>query len=274
MDLANDGYATADAPCEATAQEGLVDKLRGGDYGDLIASAQKGHHAQQAAAEMMAAKANGPATDLCVTERGVVQADPHTAFYKGPAPQSNYDDDKISYEDDLKKMRAARIKEMQDEKRWKKLGHGELRELEDEKEFLFAIRPHERAVVLLDDGRPAGADVQQALVRLAKRHVETQFCRLPAGKAFFLTQMVELEGLPAVFIVEEGKVKKQLTPEILFEFSSASSPLFVKHLARALHRVGGITDAEAPSSAEEDEEEDSYARRKPLQGQAALFAAR
>lgn len=241
-------------PTTEDGEEALLDKLRSGDYGELIASAQKGQDAQKAAAE------------LCLQKDGsVVKADPHKAFYSQAGPEAKTDYlEKTSYEDDLKKLRQERMRQMQDEKRWKELGHGEMRELTNEREFLGVIKPHERAVVLLDDGLAKSADeVLRALQRLAKRHIETQFCCLHADNAFFLTQMVELEGLPAIFIVEEGKVTKQLTPAMLFEYSSASSPLFIKHLARALLRVGGISNAEGgSSSAEEDEEQDSYARRR------------
>merc|ERR1719198_2501839 len=151
------------------------------------------------------------------------------------------------------------MEQMQQEQNWRQLGHGELRELSSEREFLTVIKPHERAIVLMDDGGAASADVLRALTRLAKRHIESQFCQLPADKAVFLTHMVKLDGLPAIFVVEEGQVTRQLAPSTLFEYSSASSPLFIKHLARALHRVGALTNAEASdSSAAEDEEEDSY----------------
>lgn len=252
--------AGADDKTAVDNEESLVDKLRSGDYAEIIASAQKGHEAQQAAAQLCLQK-----------DGGVVKADPHSyAFHKGKAekedPNKEWDfkgKEESSYEDDLKKLREARMQQMRDEQRWRKIGHGDLRELADEREFLSAIKPHERAVVLLDDGRAVASDVLRALTRLAKKHLESQFCRLPSDKAFFLTHMVELEGLPAIFIVEEGQVTKQLSPSTLFEYSSASSPLFIKHLAKALLRVGGISNAEAGSScSEDDEEEDTYARRK------------
>eukprot|EP00438_Fugacium_kawagutii_P001705 Skav202847 [mRNA] locus=scaffold2311:33361:33792:+ [translate_table: standard] len=137
-------------------------------------------------------------------------------------------------------------------------GHGSLRELVSEKEFVETIAPHERALVLLDDGAASAGEVcRKVLGRLASKHLETQFCWLPAERAFFLTQMVDLQGLPTIFVLSYGEVTRHLPPSQLFSYSSASSPLFPKHLRNLLRRSGAIEntdDSESGSDADDSDE--------------------
>mmetsp|Transcript_564 Transcript_564/g.1536 ORF Transcript_564/g.1536 Transcript_564/m.1536 type:complete len:161 (+) Transcript_564:373-855(+) len=152
-----------------------------------------------------------------------------------------------------KKLRQARLAQLQQESIWKKQGHGSLRELADEKEFVETIAPHERALVLLDDGcSAAGEECRKVLGRLAASHLETQFCWLPANRAFFLTQMLDLEALPTLFILSYGEVVQHLPPSRLFHFSSASSPLFSRHLTKLLYSMGTIECPDDDSVSSED----------------------
>jgi len=219
----------------------------GGDYADLIQTAQEASDAQARA-------------QLCLRPDGkMVHADPSTAFSNLPS-QPPADDDA----DELRRLRNARRTALQEEHKWRQQGHGSLAELKDEREFIVKIKPHDRAVVLLDDGySTAGDDVKSALASLAKKHLESQFCWLRAERAFFLTHIVELEGYPTVFVLQQGRVRRTLSPESLFEHASSTSPLFSKHLARLLHRVGAITSAETENSdVSEDEEEERRIRRR------------
>ncbi|CAE8733100.1 unnamed protein product, partial [Polarella glacialis] len=204
---------------EDDASESLVDKLKGGDFSNVIESAQK---AGEAAIEQQ----------LCLTAGGIKRADPHTAFaYQTHAPPPE------DPEDEMLRLRQARKMEMQAQQAWKQQGHGSLRELKDEKEFVEAIRPHERALVLLDDGRSdAGEECRKALSRLSRSHLEAQFCWLHSDRAKFLTEMVKLEGFPAIFVLRNGEVQRMLPPDLLFMHASASSPLFIGHLTSLLHR--------------------------------------
>lgn len=230
------------------ADEQLLDQLRGGEFGDLVKTATAAQEAQQ--------------SQFCVQANGAVaKADPYTQFAAAhgatvlPTPAVEKQSEEDDYEKELKEIRAARMAQMANETTWKAQGHGKLRELQDEKEFVATIAPHERAVVCLEDGDSPGADeVVEALAKLAPRHLEVQFCRLPVERALFMTRMVQLEGLPCLFIVSYGEVQKMLSPTTLFERSSASSPLFPKHLARLLYRVGAMTTPEAASGSEDEDE--------------------
>merc|ERR1712232_799049 len=108
----------------------------------------------------------------------------------------------------------------------------------DEAEFVQIIGPHERGIVLLDDERSPQAEfVRRALLRLSKIHLEAQFCRLRSERAHFLTQMVELEALPTIFVTNHGQVTRHLPPSIIFENCSSNSPLLAANIARLLERM-------------------------------------
>mmetsp|Transcript_59947 Transcript_59947/g.126914 ORF Transcript_59947/g.126914 Transcript_59947/m.126914 type:complete len:242 (-) Transcript_59947:94-819(-) len=225
--------------------EGLVDKLRGGDFDDMIKQANQATQAQME-------------QQLCLRSDGnIVKGDPYTAFAGvAQALENRKPVDDEDPQAELKRLRAQRLAQMQDEAVWRQQGHGSLRELKNEREFVECIQPHARAVVLLDDSRGPAEDVKRALDKLAKSHMEAQFCRLPVEKALFLTHMVELEGLPAIFVLHEGSVTRHLPPSRLFEFASGSSPLFPGHLAKLLHRVDAITSPDGASSGGESEDEE------------------
>ncbi|CAE7942310.1 Txndc9 [Symbiodinium necroappetens] len=218
--------------------ESLVDKLRSGQFSDAISAAQRATEAQE---------------QMCLRPDGTVKkADPLSAFVHvasaPPGSESVGPDD-----DELKKLREARKAQLQKESLWKKQGHGSLRELADEKEFVETIAPHEQALLLLDDGRsPAGEECRKVLGRLAGKHLETQFCWLSADRAFFLTQMVDLEALPTIFALRYGEVVRHLPPSRLFAYSSASSPLFPRHLSKALYSINMIDNPDDDSASSGD----------------------
>merc|ERR1712232_1351104 len=107
-------------------------------------------------------------------------------------------------------------------------------------------------------------ELVEAMEKLCKKHVEAQFCHLEYTKAGLISSMVDLdEGLPVVFVLKHGKVTCALPPARLFEFSSASSPMFTKHLGSMLRRVGGIgSGTNTNSDSECDSEEEDRRRRR------------
>lgn len=224
--------------------ESLADKIKGGEYADMVKAATAGNEAQ-----------------LCLGPGGAItKQSPHTAFTGmnvNPTSQENRDDE-------LRRLRQQRMAQMQAEQGWRQQGHGSLRELSNEREFIEVIQPHERAVVLLDDDSTGcQEEVRQVLSRLSQTHLEAQFCRLRVDRAAFLTRMVELDGLPAILVLRRGEVTRLLSPEDdLFQYSSASSPLFRGHLSRLLRRVGALTDEGGGSSDEGEEGHDDVRRNR------------
>ncbi|CAK9059298.1 unnamed protein product [Durusdinium trenchii] len=201
---------------DCDALETLTDKLRSGEFSEAISAAQR-------------ASEQGP---LCArADGGVKRADPYVAFAGVEAPVQ------VDEEDELTRLRRERKAQLQKEQIWKKQGHGALRELADEKEFVQSIAPHERAVMLLDDGGSAAG-------------------WLSAEKAFFLTQMIDLQAFPTIFVLSYGEVTRHLPPSQLFCYSSASSPLFPKHFRSLLHRSGAIEHAEDSESGSDAGESD------------------
>jgi len=210
---------------------------------------------------------------LCLTADGsVTKANPLTAYRGGqgapraPQPGEPFKAPEPSEDDELKKLRAQRMAQMQQEKSWRASGHGRLRELNNEADFIGVVQPRERAVVLMTDSvrDKEAPEMQEAMEQLCKKHVEAQFCHLEYTKAGLISAMVDLdEGLPVVFILKHGKVTHALSPARLFEFSSASSPMFPKHLGGMLRRLGGIgSGVNANSDSECDSEEEERRRRR------------
>ena len=226
---------------DVDAVESLVDKLRSGQFSDAVSAAQRANDMQ----DQMCLKADGT----------VKKADPLSAFV-APDPRQL---GSVDADDELKMLREARKLQLQKETLWKKQGHGALQELADEKAFVETIAPHERALLLLDDGRSAaGEECRKALGRFARKHLETQFCWLPADRAFFLTQMVDLEALPTIFALSYGEVVRHLPPSRLFAYSSASSPLFPKHLSTLLYSINAIDNPDDDSESGSDASADGF----------------
>jgi len=242
------------------AQEQLVDKLRSGDYDGVIKSAQD-------------TSSKTGADQMCLGEDGsIAKADPtkaykhiHKARNAQAAQMAQAQIPVESEDDDLRKLREARKAQLQTESSFRRQGHGYLRELANECEFIGVVKPHERAVVLLDEGGSAASEVSDALAGLAKKHLEAQFCRIPIDKAGLLQTVVDLdEGLPIIFVLKHGAVRMSLAPRRLFEFSSASSPMFSRHLQRLLRSVGAIGSGEekGSSDSEPDSGEEEQRRRR------------
>eukprot|EP00933_Yihiella_yeosuensis_P017013 TRINITY_DN14337_c3_g8_i1.p1 TRINITY_DN14337_c3_g8~~TRINITY_DN14337_c3_g8_i1.p1 ORF type:complete len:257 (-),score=62.65 TRINITY_DN14337_c3_g8_i1:56-826(-) len=239
------------------ASEALIDKLRSDDFSGAVAAAQT--------AANSAMEAQSQLSELCLRADGrVTRADPLSAFVAPEPPPTAEDPD-----EELRKIREARKKQMQEEKSWREQGHGSLMELKDEREWVEQLGPHERSLVLLDDAATdAGKACHKALTRIARAHLEAQFWSLHPERAKFLTTMVELDGFPAIFVLHKGEVTRHLPPSIIFQYSSASSPLFPSHLTKLLFIAGAITDpendgeAEEQADSEQSEEEDSWRRRR------------
>jgi len=243
----------------------LVDKLRHDDFKGLVKSANDAHGQQLE-------------QQLCLGSDGSVsRADPYSAYAHisgqrhGAAAASGGlpEHQQPSEDDELRRLREQRLAQMKTEHSWREQGHGRLRELVSDKDFVQVVRPHERAVVLLTDSITDRTveDVTEALQELAKKHVEAQFCHLELQNAGIMSIMLNLdEGVPVVFVLKHGEVKASLPPRRLFEFASASSPLFSRHLASLLRRVGGIgsgiEDANSDSGCDSEEEERRRIRRR------------
>lgn len=250
------------------AYEDMLDRLKGDDMKGLV------NHANDVSAKQT--DQDEMAQQLLLGEGGTVtKGDPRGAYTHLGAQRraaSGQGTAEIqpplpSEDDELQRIRAARIDQMQNAHRLIASGHGKLRELHNEADFIGVVRPRERAVVLLSDRDHDRSvpDVTAALEELAKKHVEAQFCHLELSNAGILSAILNLdEGLPVVYVLKHGEVTCALPPARLFSLSSASSPMFPKHLASLLRKVGGIgsgaDDANSDSGCESEEEENRRRR--------------
>lgn len=256
-----DPHASGQAMNKDDAQEQLVDKMRGGNYDDVFKSAME--TSEKAGCEQMCLGGDGSITKADPTKafKNIQQARQAQAAQIAEAQAPVYNED-----EELQKLRAARKAALQTEQNYRRQGHGVLKELANEFEFIGVVKPHERAVVLLDEGGSTATEVGDALGELAKKHLEAQFCRIPLDKAGLLGYCVNIdEGLPMIYILKHGEVRMALPPRRLFEYSSASSPLFARNLQRLLRSCGAIGSGEDKGSSDEDydsEEEDKQRRRR------------
>merc|ERR1712187_397205 len=143
---------------------------------------------------------------------------------------------------------------MKQEHEWLEAGQGRLRELADEIEFMDVLQPRERGVCLLCDGAAERySDLLDLFERLAKQHIGTQFCHLELENAGVLVHAVDLDhGVPVVFVTHHGKVTTSLTPPVLFERGSASSPKFRAHVLKLLWNAGAMDLSDAHADSDSD----------------------
>jgi hypothetical protein len=231
-------------PC--AAEDTLVDKLRGGDYGAMAdALTEKalqlqpdGSVAEISAADAAAAMEAKPRKDPRSSAHVAVEAESGSA--------------------ELDALRAARLRQLRNEaqmkQQWVRQGHGEYRQIADERAFFSDIEKHERTVCLLySDERD---ELHEALAVLASQHLETMVFRLPEQRAHFMMSMLDLAGLPTLLCIRHGKVVESLPPAVL-----RKAPIAV-----TLARLGMIDDEEVEaakrdSDRESDDEEEDRPRR-------------
>lgn len=118
-------------------------------------------------------------------------------------------------DDDLESIRRRRIAQMkreaENDQRWRRNGHGQLRDIK-EKEFFTHSKESERFLCIFH--RPAASvvskDFTEHVARIAEAHVETMFGSLDAEKAPFLVDKFSIQVLPALVQVANGQVRRVL----------------------------------------------------------------
>ncbi|KAK8738796.1 hypothetical protein OTU49_003676 [Cherax quadricarinatus] len=111
--------------------------------------------------------------------------------------------------DAIRRERLAAMKERQQKKQeWISNGHGEYSELCDEKEFFETTKKSENVVChFYRDQFIRCKIVDKHLNVLARKHIETKFCKINAEKAPFLTERLSIRVLPTLCLVKNGKTK-------------------------------------------------------------------
>lgn len=113
---------------------------------------------------------------------------------------------------DFEKLREQRLKKLkllqQQKQNWLTLGHGEYSELHDEKEFFKVLKKSENVVCLFyKDDSPRCKIVDHHLKILARKHIETKFCKLNVMQCPFLIARLRIKIIPTIALVVNGKSK-------------------------------------------------------------------
>lgn len=104
--------------------------------------------------------------------------------------------------DSIQRKRAAALrKQMKQKEIWIANGHGEYSTLSSEKEFFDVGKKSERIVLhCYRTSTMRCAIVDKHLDLLAKKHIETKFCKLDVEKAPFLCERLKIRVIPTIIL--------------------------------------------------------------------------
>lgn len=104
--------------------------------------------------------------------------------------------------DVIQRKRAAALrKQMKQKEAWIANGHGEYSTLTSEKEFFDVGKKSERVVLhCYRSATMRCAIVDKHLDLLAKKHIETKFCKLDVEKAPFLCERLKIRVIPTIIL--------------------------------------------------------------------------
>eukprot|EP00304_Pavlova_gyrans_P010392 CAMPEP_0206051356 /NCGR_PEP_ID=MMETSP1466-20131121/31290_1 /ASSEMBLY_ACC=CAM_ASM_001126 /TAXON_ID=44452 /ORGANISM="Pavlova gyrans, Strain CCMP608" /LENGTH=290 /DNA_ID=CAMNT_0053426485 /DNA_START=24 /DNA_END=896 /DNA_ORIENTATION=+ len=151
-------------------------------------------------------------------------------------------------DDDLEALRALRLSQIkqraQRADQWRALGHGKYTELHSDREFFEEVARHERAVCALYDPN-AQLDtsvVHGALGRIAPVHLETKLCCIAADKAPMLCMHVDVERLPVLFLLRDGKMVEHICVDRTFTTEGVAYELADKGFLDSDETIAHRTD--------------------------------
>lgn len=107
----------------------------------------------------------------------------------------------------IQRKRAAALKrEFKQKEEWIANGHGEYTTLTAEKEFFEVCKKSKNVVVHCYRSATARcAIVDKHLDILAKKHIETKFCKLDVEKAPFLCGRLNIRVIPTIMLCKESQ---------------------------------------------------------------------
>lgn len=112
-------------------------------------------------------------------------------------------------EDDLEILKRQRIdamKKLQEKKQqWMQQGHGEYEEIPEEKEFFNVTKNSENVVCHFYREETQRCKIfDKHLSILAKKHIETKFCKIDAEKCPFLCDRLKIRTIPTLILVKDS----------------------------------------------------------------------
>jgi len=110
-------------------------------------------------------------------------------------------------EDDLEVLRRRRMEMMkkQQEKKseWRSAGHGEYSEIPEEKEFFNVTKGSDQCVIHFYREETFRCKIfDKHFNLLAKKHLETKFCKIDAEKCPFLCDRLKIRVIPSVLCIK------------------------------------------------------------------------
>jgi len=104
----------------------------------------------------------------------------------------------------IKRRRIEMMKKHQEKKvEWKKQGHGEYQEIPEEKEFFTVTKNSENCVIhFYRDETFRCKILDKHFQILAKKHIETKFCKINAEKTPFLCERLKIRVIPSVLLIK------------------------------------------------------------------------
>ncbi|XP_023333000.1 thioredoxin domain-containing protein 9-like [Eurytemora carolleeae] len=115
-------------------------------------------------------------------------------------------------EDDLeaiKRRRLEAMKNMQKKKaEWMQQGHGEYSEIPEEKEFFNITKNSQNVVCHFYREETFRCKIlDKHLNILAKKHLETKFCKINAEKCPFLCDRLKIKVIPTVILIKDAQTR-------------------------------------------------------------------
>jgi len=118
-------------------------------------------------------------------------------------------------EDDLEVLRRRRMEMMkkQQEKKteWRAAGHGEYSEIPEEKEFFNVTKGSDNCVIHFYREETFRCKIfDKHFNILAKKHLETKFCKIDAEKCPFLCDRLKIRVIPTVLCIKNQQTTGQI----------------------------------------------------------------
>lgn len=106
----------------------------------------------------------------------------------------------------LKRQRMEAMKKGQEKKqKWLQQGHGEYSEIPEEKEFFNVTKNSENVVCHFYREETFRCKIlDKHLNILAKKHIETKFCKIDAEKTPFLCERLKIRTIPTIIMIKDS----------------------------------------------------------------------
>merc|ERR1712004_427382 len=121
-----------------------------------------------------------------------------------PSSQSPWPANRRRKLDMMKKMQEKKVE-------WKSAGHGEYSEIPEEKEFFTVTKGSDNCVIHFYRDETFRCKIfDKHFSLLAKKHLETRFCKINAEKCPFLCDRLKIKVIPTVLCIKNQQTTGQI----------------------------------------------------------------